>query len=81
MAIPSRGIDQIENGVRPKNAHANRTGKRTPRSRYQLTVKYAAIVGLSLEIVTACLDVVITRFHAASSLSWRLVLRQVYQRD
>jgi hypothetical protein len=72
MTIPSGSVDYIEYGICPENAHAERKHKGMPRSCDQLTVKHAAIMRLRLEIVAACLDVAILRFHIASSISWTL---------
>jgi hypothetical protein len=69
VAIPPRSLNQIENGISPKSTHADRKHKSAPGTPHQLTVKYATIVGLSLEIVTACLDVPIIRLHAAPLIS------------
>jgi hypothetical protein len=74
MSAPSRRIDQIESREGGQDAHADCEGKGPPRMRDQLTVKYAAIVGLSLQIVTACLDVLIVRCHIALSFSSRFAL-------
>jgi hypothetical protein len=68
MAIPSRSIDQIKGRDGSQNAHANRKRNRSPRMRHEDTMKDAAIMGLSLEIIPARLDILVVRFHITPSL-------------